>query len=171
MVYQRMLIIFTIVQSNWHPPAAEQARLSTHSHPSFLTHQGWFPLKHILNNYQSLQCTQLSLKKAAPRSWSRFYCTWEHLATVLLLHLEVGGVIQTKHPKGVLHRGMSPHRDAQKLLLLGGVLQVPRLKRHPVGGAVSVWPSIPLTGLLLHTRIWLIFTWLTYQKACERLYR
>lgn len=62
-----------------------------------------------------------------------------------LLHLEVGGVIQTKHPKGVLHRGMSPHRDEQKLLLLGDVMQVPHLKRHPllyqaVGGAVSVWP-------------------------------
>lgn len=43
----------------------------------------------------------LSLKTAAPRSWSRFYCTWEHPATALSFHLEVDGVTQTTHPKGM----------------------------------------------------------------------
>lgn len=141
-----------------------------------------FPLKHILNKYQSLQCTWLPLKTAAPKAETGFTA---HKNTLLLFFYSTLKYVELskQHIQKVYpHRGMSSHTgSAQKLLLPGGNFQVSTCSRartdiSPPSGCgrccvcLATW-SIPLIGLLLHTSIWLIFTWLPYQQACERPYR
>lgn len=151
-----------------------------HSFTPFLldTPKFRFPLKseHILNKFQSLQCT---------------HCLWKQLHQEAEASFTAHGNTpcccsftppwsRWSYPNNTSKR-CAPVEEMHKLLLPGGTFQVITCSRArtdippPSGcGRCCVClanSSIPLTGLLLHTSIWLIFTWLAYQKACERLYR
>lgn len=94
----------------------------------------------------------LALKTAAPGSWSRFYCTWEHPATVLSLHLEIDGVTRTTHPKGVTPQEM--HRSFCSQEVPSRCSPVPGQDRHP--------PSIRLREVLcLSGQLKYSFNWAT----------
>lgn len=152
MVYQRMLIIFTIVQSNWHPPAAEQARWNTHSHPSCLTHQGSDFLSskmHILNKYQSLQCTCYLWKHQEAEAGFT-----AHGNTLLLFFHSTLKWMEL--PKQHIQKVWPRRGDAQNLLLPGGTFQVFTCSkaRTDTPPSIRLWEVLCLSGQLEYSFNW-----------------
>lgn len=96
MVYQRMLIIFIIVQSNWHQLLSKPGKILIHTlfawHTKF---QSSSQVRAHPKQVLKLTMYMLSLATAVPRSWNSFLPTGTPCYNYLL-HLEANGVIHTK---------------------------------------------------------------------------